>query len=391
MKPSKTEDTISDGSVLGCYYGEPHCSSKHLCTFNSCNVFLQAHCTTSARFKTEKVTVTSFQLTPIHERKLFACPLFFLTFLDPSWLTGSTGCHFVCYENRRKRNTLRSLPNTKTPTQKNFLNTNQPMEPRDPSTHWRNYKWNASRFDFSAFYAAADDRAAPEAAPEAAANSALNTVVRAIDLQRFLLRRFQLETHFCMAYSRISSSVILQNGVWELFDCTRFYRQIDDVRADLMTLEIAVTGHMDEGLSAVQEGLLSAALQEIEDKCWYLQHYAKYFDAIFLGVCLDDDCNLSMSEYEGVSLDDKFTTDSRAVNSWKVSRASDKAAKQVITRTMDFDPSVCVVASECVHCEDMFEDIALRVPVDVHRFLVANMEEAGEIYQDVYSDSDSEN
>jgi hypothetical protein len=239
------------------------------------------------------------------------------------------------------------------------------MEPRDPSTHWRNYKWNDNRFDAEAFAEAA----AP--APEAAPNSALKTVVRAIDLQRFLLQRFMVECHF--HYN--PESCVLQNGVWELFDSIRFRLRIDDMLEDLSDLEVAVRGHLNGTLSTVQEGLLSAALQETEDKCWYLQHYAKFFEAIFWGTYLDDSCELRMFEYGGVSLNDKFTTDSSAVNSWKVSRELESGAFPEIPTS--YVPFICE------DCDDTFETHANRTPFDVH----GEMEEVAS--PDVYSDSDS--
>jgi sulfite exporter TauE/SafE len=39
-------------------------------------------------------------------------------------------------------------------------------------------------------------------------------------------------------------SVILQNGVWQLFDVFRFYQRIHQMLEDLLDLEIAVSGHL---------------------------------------------------------------------------------------------------------------------------------------------------
>jgi hypothetical protein len=262
-------------------------------------------------------------------------------------------------------------------------------EPHLASTHWRNYRWNEGRFDSRAFAQASmtnpgvlhttfcqwsESQPAPEVSVHP--NSALKTVVKAIDLQRFLLKRFKEESHFCAEWEDSSSSVILQNGVWEGFNVLRFYQRIDQMLEDLLDLEIAVSGHLDGMLSAVQEGLLSAALDDTVDKCWYLHHYAKRFGAVFWGTYVDDSCDLRMFQYEGVSLNDKFTTDSRAVNSWKVSRECE-ALPEAVTAT-DFVPF------ECADCIEMFQNLADRVPFDVH----GDMVESG-IHSEAYSDSDS--
>jgi hypothetical protein len=214
-------------------------------------------------------------------------------------------------------------------------------------------------YDLEAFFAAVRE---PDAAPNPAL--ALETLAGAIDLQRFLLERFKVEIHFCQEYANISSVPTLINGEWELFDCIRFYRRIDYVQGDLGNLEIAVTESLrqDEGLSAVQEECLSAALQEIEDKCRYLQDYAHCFKAVFWGTCLNDGCVLYMYEYEGVSLNDKFTTDSPAVNSWKASRAMDAAA-EIRWVSKSFVPFECKACAEMLDPGEGFrDDIESRVP-----------------------------